>query len=358
MALFLFLCLPVLCFPELFFTHSTLYRGDLTWIHYPLRVLAAQEWLTGRIPLWNPYVQSGFPLLAEGLVGVLYPLTALFLLPIPAYLALTLLVTLHLTLAATATYWLARWLGMGRSAATLAGLGFGFGGFLMAQVTNLNIMTGSAWLPLVFWLYARAEHRRRLVNGMWAGAALAMQCLTAQPQVVFFTLMLLASYAAYQSVQVTLADGTRRLRVFLAPWLWLAVVTVSGFGLAAAQLLPTYELMRLSARSGGVDYQQMTDLSLPPIQWIALLLPSVFGNNVAFSFQGPVGNFEETHAYLGILPLVMVPLSWRWRPRRVVLFFWLVALAAGCLAMGGYTPLYQVLQYIPGFNWFRVPARC
>src|SRR5262245_34917823 len=63
--LLLFLLLPLLSFPELFFLPRTLYRGDLTWIHYPLRLMAADQWRSGEIPLWNPYVLAGTPLLAE-----------------------------------------------------------------------------------------------------------------------------------------------------------------------------------------------------------------------------------------------------------------------------------------------------
>jgi len=63
--LLLFLVLPLLAFPELFLGENTVYRGDLTWIHYPLRILAAEQWKSGQVPLWNPYVLSGAPLLAE-----------------------------------------------------------------------------------------------------------------------------------------------------------------------------------------------------------------------------------------------------------------------------------------------------
>jgi hypothetical protein len=69
--LLLFLLVPLLAFPELFLGQNTLYRGDLTWIHYPQRTLAAEQWKSGQVPLWNPYVLSGTPLLAEAEIGVL-----------------------------------------------------------------------------------------------------------------------------------------------------------------------------------------------------------------------------------------------------------------------------------------------
>ena len=46
---------------------------DLKHHHLPWRSWAASEWLAGRVPLWSPGVGQGFPMLAEGQSGVLYP---------------------------------------------------------------------------------------------------------------------------------------------------------------------------------------------------------------------------------------------------------------------------------------------
>lgn len=357
--LLLFLCLPLLSFPELFFQERTLYRGDLTWIHYPLRVFAAEQWRSGQVPLWNPYVLSGFPLLAEGQVGVLYPLNALFLLPMPAYRALTLFVTLHLTLAATFTYILARSLGINRAGATLAGLSFGFGGFLMAQITHPNIMTGGVWLPLIFCFFVYALRSQRWLIALLGCIPLALQILTAQPQVVFYTAILLVGYALYQTgrLVVTPSANHSRFKSLMLIWIKLALMLGSGLLLAAPQLLPTWELQSLSVRQEGLGYDQIVFISLSPAHWLTLVLPTLFGNNVTTSYQGSEGNFEETYVYIGILPLIMLPFSWRARRQPEVIFLWVTAIVGVLLALGGFTPLYRVLQYLPGFNLFRVPAR-
>ena len=49
------------------------------------------------------------------------------------------------------------------------------------------------------------------------------------------------------------------------------------------------------------------------------------------SYHGLAGNFEEMNVYAGILPLLMVPFSWRARRRPPVLFFWLAALVSALL---------------------------
>lgn len=342
----LFLLLPLLAFPELFFGHQTLWRSDITLIHYPYHITVADEWLAGRVPLWNPYQHIGVPLLAEGQVGPLYPLGALFLSPLSPSLELSLFVALHLTLAAVFTFALARTLGLATAPATLAGLAFGMGGFLMAQIGNLNIMTGAVWLPLILCSAIMAARRRSLAVALLAGLPLALQAFTAQPQVVFYTLLVLVGYAVFRLV----ADRSVRAALFVA------VAIASGLLLSAPQLLPAYELQQHSVRSQALDFDFLTKNSWPPMMGLNLVLPGAFGNNVV-GFKGG-DPFEEDFIYAGFIPLLMVGFAWHQRRRRDMPYFVLLLAGAMLLALGRYTPLYQlVIQHLPGFALFRIPSR-
>jgi hypothetical protein len=178
-AILLFLSLPFLAFPEIIFGQQTLYWTDLSWIHYPRHIFAAEEWLAGRVPLWDPYQHNGLPFLAETQVGSLYPLSAIFLTPWLPSLELSLFILSHFTLAALFTFILARSLALSYPAATVAGLAFGFGGVLMAQVPNLNIMTGAVWLPLS--LYGAIQTTRQRRWGIALLGGLPWLCKSSQP---------------------------------------------------------------------------------------------------------------------------------------------------------------------------------
>ncbi|MDM8531273.1 YfhO family protein [Anaerolineales bacterium HSG25] len=342
----LFLLLPMLAFADLFFQTKTLYKGDISWLHYPLRVLSAEQWLSGHVPLWNPYTLGGAPLLAEPQIGVLQPLNALFLLPIPSYFSLTLFVSLNITLAAMFSYILARSLYLGRAGATMTGLCFGFGGVIMAQIINLNIMTGAVWIPLVFCGLVWTLRTRRTEIAILAGIPLALQIVAANPQVSFFTALLLASYTLYESI---------RQRV-ITLWGLFSLMFGTGLLLAAPQILPTWEMQQHSIRADGVGFGDMTFFSMPPVQWLVLILPSLFGNTVT-SYQGLAGNFAEMTIYIGIVPVLLVGFSWFARQEPMVRFLGLVTLLGVILSAGDYTPLFDWLQYLPGFNLFRAPTR-
>ncbi|MHB8439067.1 MAG: hypothetical protein ACYDD4_07885, partial [Acidimicrobiales bacterium] len=52
--------------------------GDNLIQNFPLRVLVGTDLAHGHLPLWDPYLWSGTPLLASFNAGAAYPLTALF----------------------------------------------------------------------------------------------------------------------------------------------------------------------------------------------------------------------------------------------------------------------------------------
>lgn len=355
----LFVIVPALAFADILFGGQTLYHSDLSLIHYPYHIMVADEWLAGRVPLWNPYQHMGIPLLAEAQVSALYPLGVLFLSQLSPALELSLFILTHFTLAGLFTFGLARQLGMGRAAAMLAGLAYGTGGFLMAQVSNLNIMTGAVWLPAVLWAVVWALERRRVASALLAGLPLTLQVFTAQPQVVFYTLIIMLGYGLFRVVSDLLTPSgslIERGRRGLISGLLAALIIASGLLLAAPQLLPSLELQQLSVRSEERGLSFLTKHSLPPAMGLNLLLPGAFGNRVVgFKVGDP---FEESFVYVGFVPLMLVTLSWRARPRRHVVFFCLLLVGAALLAIGRYTPLYAaVIQYLPGFALFRIPAR-
>ncbi|MCB0163716.1 MAG: YfhO family protein, partial [Anaerolineae bacterium] len=353
----LFFIVPLLAFPELIFSGKTLYRDDITWIHYPGHIFVADEWLAGRVPLWDPFRQAGKPMLAEPQIGVLYPLRVLFLSPLNPSLELSLFLFMHYTLAACFAFVLARSLNLSRWGATLAGLAFGFGGFLMAQNINLNIMTGAVWLPLVLGGAIETLKRRRWRVAMLAGMPIALQMYTAQPQITFYTLVMMSGYGAYQIVGDFFFGPHRyKLNYALITGLLLTTMVVSGLLLAAPQLIPTLEMLQYTIRLARQGFDLLTENSLPPAMWLNLLLPGAFGNGVV-GFEGG-DPFQEDFIYVGFMTLLLALFSWPRRRQPPVLFFMLLLLSAVLLAMGRYTPLYAtVIQYLPGFDLFRIPAR-
>lgn len=359
LVLALLIVLPVIAFSELFFLSKTLYRHDITSIHYPLGIFKGELLSSGQLPFWNPHILFGFPQVGDGEILAFYPLNLVFLLPLRPYLALTVFVTIHFILGGMFTYLLARTLGISRAGALIAAIGFTLGGYLMAQVTNVTIVAGSVWFPLILLLFVQALQTMKPVYAALCAGILGLQILASHPQIVFYSVLTLGAYGVFVLIRlggdnnITIQEKKTKTLLLLS---LMAVAVLGGLALAAVQIAPTWELKALSDRATGRNYETMTAYSLPPVQLLTLLFPNLFGNPV-IGYQG-AQTFEELHVYAGILPLMLIPWIWARRKRdKRATFFAVLAGVSLLLALGRYTFAYRLLVHVPGFDFFRAPGR-
>ena len=343
--------LPLACFADVVFLPHTFYYLDIERLHYPGKTFLMEMLKKGQLGFWNPYIFMGFPMLAEPEVGPLYPLNLFFALPIPHYYALTLFIVTHYSLAGVFAYLLARSLDISRAGSLISGLVFAFGGFLMAQLTNISILTGCIWLPLILCLFCQAIRRRSYTFAAGAGIILALQILPSHPQILLYILIVLGLYYFCSLLTLPRAE----IRPILTLSLILLTTVVVGMSLAAIQLIPAWQLKESSILSESGAYEFVTAYSLPPFRLLSFLFPNFLGNLVTGYKGEPY--FEEHHGYAGILPLILAALAWGRRRNREARFFGLLALVSTLLALGNATPLHRLLAYVPVYNYFRIPAR-
>jgi hypothetical protein len=348
------ICLLILSFREAVLGGKAFFLLDIAGLHYPLKVFTAETIARGQIPLWNPYAFAGYPHLAGSQVGVLYPLNFLFLV-LPTHVAMTSFIGVHCALAGVLMYILARELVGDGVAAFISALTFMFSGPVQAQIINLNFMSGGIWFPLIFFLFERSLSRKSYSYAMLAGGIFGLQLLVANPQIVFYSAATLAACGVYCVYRTVRSSADKTWRSCSVPMLSLLVLIVVGLGLSAVQIIPANELRNLSIRRGGLPYNSLVSFSLPPWQLATLLCPDFWGKPLT-TYRGPP-NFWEFYVYIGVLPLMLIPFAWGRRADARVSFHFLVAAASLILAFGGYTPLYVLLQYVPGFSFFRAPAR-
>ena len=314
----------------------------------------------GVAPLWNPYLFTGAPFLANIQAAVLYPLHW----PLSwlrTEQALIWSAILHVWLASVFTYELARRsLRASRPAAFMAGLIFGLGGFTLARVENINQLNALAWLPALLLLFdetirhaSRQHWRKCLVCFLALSVAIALQLLAGHTQTTFINMIGLGVWAIFSA-------GWPPRPARLLPLLAI----LPALALSAAQLLPTLELMSLGLRTGGLDYRQAVSFSLRPQLLLQSFLPP-FGGGLAAAF-GSEG-YAEFVAYISLSGLLLAALG-GWRVVRSLYartpevsgrIIALVLVTAGVLlALGAYSPLtYPLWRFVPGFDLFRAPAR-
>ena len=350
--------LTVLFFWPLTLQGEVLFWGTPLLQFFPWRDLAVAEYLSGRLPLWDPYSGFGAPLAANMQSGVFYPLN-LFYFALPIERAMTLTVVLHVFLAGLFTYGFGRALGRTTGGAMVAALTFMFSGYVIARAGFLSIVCVVAWLPAVLLGVERALNvnpaatgRDRLRAAVGLAAATAMLLLAGHIQLAYYILVLAGAYLLWQSVART-GISAATIKCAIPP----AAGILLGVAAAAVQLAPAWELARESVRQQGMDYLAATSYSLWPGQLLGAVAPNFFGSQAAGDWWGP-GAFWEGVIYAGILPLALMALAIRFRFDRTAAFFCLMGGVGLLLALGRYNPLFEPLfRSAPGLGLFQAPAR-
>ena len=337
-------------FFEATFGGGAFFVQDVMVQNYPFREFCARALKAGQLPLWNPDINFGFPLLAEGQAGFFYPFNLLAAYFLPTYAALSYNIVFHLWLAAVGTYLYLRTLECGRPAALLAALTFGLGGYIVTRGMSPNFVGASAWLPFLFLAIELSLQRRRWRPLLIAAVVAGLQFLVGHPQAAVYSLGAALLYGLYRGWQCGVTRTWWAALVFAVPLL--------GLLLAAAQLVPTAELVASSSRGQGVSLEQFVNMSLPPQRLVSLFLPDFFGNSSTGSYWGrPEGFYIQLCAYVGVLPLVLALAAWVGLRDRYTAFFGGLCAVALLLALGKYSSFFSLLHGVPGLSFFRIPTR-
>jgi hypothetical protein len=341
-------------FPFIFFWQVTFGQGvwlttDILRLFYPFSVELSRTLNEGRLPLWTPNLLAGFPLLAEGQVGALYPLNLLLYKFFPTHYALSFNILLHIIWAAVGMYVFVRSRGIGIAGALLAGFVFSFNGVVFGQMFHPPILFAVAWLPWLVFLVAQFQTTRGKVRAVWfalAALALGVQFLCGSAQMAFLNALAVAVFGVFGT---WIWSQQHDAKTFVRNLIAVILLVLFGGGIAAIQLIPTSELIGYSVRGGALDKEFVTSYSMPPEYFAQFIMPFAQGE--------PAEGNEEYRAYLGIAPLLLAFAALVLRRGSQTIFFAAFALTALSFAFGELNPLYQVLYRLPLFNFFRVPAR-
>ena len=351
--------MPVVFFAKIIYSGETLYGSDFLFYFYPIKRFAYDYVSTnGSFPLWNPYLFSGTPFIANIQASMFYPLGLLYYL-IPTETAYLYSTVLHCIVGTIFMYMLMRLLSVSKLGAFLSGFIFIFNGYFMAHLYagHLSFVQTYVWIPLVFLFLVRFTRSGCFRYVVSAGLILGVQILGGFPQLVFYTILAAILFFIYSCFTRMKTDG---VQYFFRIAAVAPMFVLIGLSLAAVQLLPTYEFSTLSTRVGGIPYDFATMDSLPPINLLTFMVPLLFGTPVDGSFwiNDSTWEFWEYCGYAGISALAICAITMRKLVSdRLGLFFIMLIVTSLLLALGKYNPLYPLIYHLPGFNNFRIPAQ-
>jgi hypothetical protein len=324
-------------------TGASFYFRDLSVQFFPVRRFVAEGLRAGELRFWNPYAHEGTPLT---LLPLGYPPDLLHALA-PGEAFFSLLLSLHLPLAALALYALARHLGAGRLGAACGGVLFALGGFALSTLNLYVYAQALPWVPLLV-----LTLRRAATGGRRAVALAALVTATA----LSTTAVEFAAQAVVVGIVLLPGPATRGKagRVALA----LAL----GAGLAGFVLGPVSALVAGSARDAGFPADVVLAHSVHPVTLLQTVVAGLYGDPAHYAdrFWGsnyfPRGFPYFLSLYLGLTATALAAtgaLSDRpGRKRLLVLVF-----AALVLCLGRWAGLEPFVEALSPLRKVRFPSK-
>lgn len=335
------------------------FASDLMNENFPYRFALGNALKSGSWPLWVREIYGGFPLLARAESGVCYPFNLVLFGLFSPYVALNLTILLTVVTAGIGMYLYTREIGSTQLASLVAGVAFGFSGYLMSHLKHLSIANAAGWLPIALMFLERAVKHKNYRSLIGFAGVLGLQHLAGNAQSAYYCTVLYLFYFTLRAVHGEREAGSSLAHLFKNKLTgFFAAALVLGTLLAAVQLLPTYEMVSLSSRSGGVSFQYASSYAYDPNDVWTFLYPYINGDPGNLTYTGK-GIFWEDYGYVGAVTLLLAAYAAirEWKNWHVK-FFAVTAIVSYILVLGPATPAYEVVfKYVPGMSYFRFPTR-
>lgn len=323
--------------------------GDGSQYFSRMRDFGFAEVAQGNIPLWNPHLFGGTPFVGNFQSAIFYPPNLTYLLlPLPA--AMNLDISFHVFLTSFFMFCWARSRGLHGVASIVAGviLAYGSAYFLRVLAGHVTMLAALSWSPLLLLtvdkLIARPTARWTLI-GIFATT---MQVLAGHPQSLYMTALAVGAYGLLHLIK-----AEQRMKVIIC----FALIAVLPIFMGAVQLFTGLQVSQESMRTGGTSFDFASTFSFHPENLLTLLAPTVYGDTVHIMYWARWAYWDST-LFLGISGLALALYGALHGERAQRKFLVALALVFGLIALGRYTPVYQVVySALPGLNSFRSPSK-
>jgi hypothetical protein len=296
-----------------------------------------------QLPLWNPYKCGGMQLLGNPQARILTPFFLLHLLLGPVA-GLHLEIILHLAIAVSGAYFLARVLGLAPMAAVACGAVFaGSSWFFLHMAAGHAVFLPSSYLPWIVALFWTALKTNKLYVLGAAAALLALVFFEGGVYFVTHTLVVISILAAVVALE------TRTLR----PLLFVVMLCALASGIAAIKILPSYYMSLRFPRDVSYISESHSLVTL-----FSAMFSRVQDPALRVSKTGTDYAFWEIGAYISPWSIPLIILGCVGLRRDTIPWavcgFVLVMLSMGNFS--AYAP-WSLLQHLPVFSSERVVSR-
>ena len=316
--------------------------SDPFYSFYPRRALLTEALRQGQLPLWNPFIMTGTPEVANPNFQLFYPPNLIAALFLSAERALPWLAWGHLVLTGSLMYLFLRRQRLHELACVLGGGLWLLNGYGLVWLENPHRLSTAAWIPGIFWAFEAATQDRKASWAALGGLFLGLAILGGQMQYIFAVGLLFGLYGLLKLIQEMRERQDEVVRTIS----YLALIGAIGLGIGSLVLLPGGEFAAISQRNQ-LTADVIQSSGWPLTQLITLAAPDFYGSPVgAVNYWAKV-NYAEMTAYFGVVALLLALTTWLVaRQRRFANVALIEAGAVLALTLG--TPLARGIFLFPG----------
>jgi hypothetical protein len=230
---------------------------------------------------------------------------------------------------------------------------------MMLHLQHFNFTQSASLIPVFFITLQNFLNKKNLAWAIISALVLSQMLFAGFVQIYAYSVIVFFIF----TVAYVFFGEKAAFKKIVASYAGIVLFSVL---LSAAQLLPSYELIKLSPRSAGVNSANiLNDFPLLPKNYLTYLDPFILGKASNGTYNNPQwsknGIFWENTAYVGLIPLAFFFIGVAFlfsKKRRGYLYpaVLVAVIAAVLLSLGKYSPLH-ILFSVPPLNFFRVPAR-
>ncbi|MBX4205568.1 YfhO family protein [Candidatus Microgenomates bacterium] len=298
---------------------------DVVSFTYPMQTLAMNLLKNGQLPLWNPYILAGSPLLANFQSAPFAPTSFVYFL-FDNITSWSFQIILQHILAAIFTYLLLRYWKVSKWGSVLGGIVFAFSGYnLIFSQWNGHTLAAS-FIPLVLLFEDRLLKKGKFWDGAGLAISLALQIFSGYTQSSLYTVF------AMFLLWIIRIIGEKKIVI---KTLFLGLFCLIALGLSAIQIAPSYEEIVNSQREFEPHPYQWA--FLPWEKSITFISSDFFGNHATHNYWGPQ-DYTSNTGYVGVVAFVLAVIAiFNLKKNRTILFLSILGLLSLLLSFA--TPL-------------------
>jgi len=335
----------IIIIPFLFFGRHLFFggfigdMGDDLVQNLPNKILLFNYISQGQLPLWNPYLMMGFPLLADIQVGAFYLPNIISFLFFDHFLqSYNFLIIFHLIIAQVGMYLFLREEGLKRPSAFIGAFAFAFSAAVMRKIPFINMAEILALVPLFLFILLKFTKQFKIIWIFLGSLVFCFMIFAGHPASIGYFLLISGSFVFSHLI------FHRKFKILLG----FLLMIILGVILSSVQLLPFLNLLQQSGRSA-LELKHFYEGSMG-FSDIISALTSWKPDNIDYSLYG------------GLLPIISLPLillliKAKSTFKHFILWAFILVFISVFLMLGENNPLYQYINQIPLYGNIRSPGR-